>query len=58
MICLVMRYTLKFLLMYKGFMNETRGKGPSLMTKIWGVLVKGKNCLDKAKQTVLKVFIF
>lgn len=39
-ICLVMRYTLKYLLMYKGFMFETRGKGVSLPTKLWAVLVK------------------
>lgn len=42
-ICLIMRYTLKLLLMYKGFMFETRGKGVSLMTKVWGLLVKGEN---------------
>lgn len=42
-ICLVMRYTLKLLLMYKGFMFETRGKGVSIMTKAWAVLVKGEN---------------
>lgn len=42
-ICLTMRYTLKLLLMYKGFMFETRGKTISLMTKIWGILVKGES---------------
>lgn len=41
-ICLVMRYTLKLLLMYKGFMFETRGKGVSLLTKLWAALVKGE----------------
>lgn len=41
-ICFTMRYTLKFLLMYKGFMNETRGKGVSPITMIWGALVKGE----------------
>lgn len=42
-ICLLMRYTLKLLLMYKGFMFETRGKGVSLPTKAWAALVKGEN---------------
>lgn len=37
-----MRYTLKLLLMYKGFMYETRGKSISLKTKVWAVLVKRK----------------
>lgn len=37
-----MRYVLKILLMYKGFMFETRGKGISMMTKVWAVLVKCK----------------
>lgn len=37
-----MRYTLKFLLMYKGFMFETRGKKVSMKTKIWAVLVKSE----------------
>ena len=41
-ISLIMRYTLKLLLMYKGFMFEGRGKKISLKTKIWGVLVKCK----------------
>lgn len=41
-ICRLMRYTLKLLLMYKGYMHETRIKGVSLKTKIWGMLVKGK----------------
>lgn len=37
-----MRYTLKLLLMYKGWMYETRGKGSkvSLTTRIWGVATK------------------
>lgn len=39
---LMMRYTLKMLLMYKGFMFETRGKGISLQTKLWAILVKCK----------------
>lgn len=39
---LIMRYTLKMLLMYKGFMFESRGKKVSLKTKIWAVLVKCK----------------
>lgn len=39
-ICLVMRYTLKLLLMYKGFMFETRGKKVSMTTTVWAVLVK------------------
>jgi hypothetical protein len=40
-----MRYTLKLLLIYKGFLTETPGKGISLPTKIWGALVKGEFCL-------------
>lgn len=41
-ICYTMRYTLKFLLMYKGWMYETRGKGSrvSLPTKIWAGATK------------------
>jgi carnitine O-palmitoyltransferase 1, liver isoform len=39
-ICLTLRYTLKFLLMYKGYLFESRGKGISLKTKIWGMLVR------------------
>lgn len=37
-----MRYTLKFLLMYKGWMYESRGKGSSISngTKIWGAVTK------------------
>lgn len=37
-----MRYTLKLLLMYKGWMYESRGSGAkiSIKTRIWGVLVK------------------
>jgi carnitine O-palmitoyltransferase 1 len=36
------RYTLKVLLMYKGWMYEQRGKGRviSLRTKIWFLLIK------------------
>lgn len=49
-ICLTMRYTLKLLLMYKGWMYESRGSGSrvSLSTKAWAVLVKGKEqfCLN------------
>lgn len=41
-VCLIMRYTLKLLLSYKGFLFETRGKKVSLTTKIWAVLVKGE----------------
>lgn len=43
-ICLAMRYTLKLLLMYKGWMYESRGSGSkvSVGTKLWGLLVKGK----------------
>ncbi|KAG5684913.1 hypothetical protein PVAND_014123 [Polypedilum vanderplanki] len=42
LICLIMRYSLKGLLVYKGWMYEARGSGskPSLKTKIWFVLVK------------------
>ncbi|XP_063699683.1 carnitine O-palmitoyltransferase 1, liver isoform isoform X2 [Culicoides brevitarsis] len=41
-ICYTMRYTLKLLFMYKGWMYEARGPGskPSLKTKLWVVLVK------------------
>lgn len=39
-VCSVMRYTLKLLLMYKGFMFEARGKKVSLKTQVWAVLVK------------------
>lgn len=41
-ICYTMRYTLKLLLMYKGWMYETRGKGSkvSLTTRVWGVATK------------------
>ncbi|KAG5684908.1 hypothetical protein PVAND_014118 [Polypedilum vanderplanki] len=39
-ICLTLRYTLKLLLMYKGYLFETRGKGVSLKTKVWAILVK------------------
>lgn len=35
-----MRYMLKWLLMYKGFMFEARGRGISWQTKVWAVLVK------------------
>jgi carnitine O-palmitoyltransferase 1, liver isoform len=41
-VSLAMRYMLKLLLMYKGFMFESRGKSVSLKTKIWAVLVKCK----------------
>lgn len=43
-ICLTMRYTLKLLLMYKGWMYESRGSGSktSLQTKAWAVLVASK----------------
>lgn len=41
-ICYAMRYTLKFLLMYKGWMYETRGRGAkvSINTKLWAGLTK------------------
>lgn len=37
-----MRYTLKFLLMYKGWMYESRGKGSTVSkkTKIWAAATK------------------
>ncbi|XP_037036694.1 carnitine O-palmitoyltransferase 1, liver isoform-like [Bradysia coprophila] len=38
-LCAVMKVTLKILLTYRGFMFESRGKGVSLKTKIWGVLL-------------------
>lgn len=41
-ICYTMRYTLKLLLMYKGWMYESRAPGSkiSLKTKIWSIFVK------------------
>ncbi|XP_055378355.1 carnitine O-palmitoyltransferase 1, liver isoform isoform X2 [Condylostylus longicornis] len=41
-ICYMMRYTLKLLLMYKGWMYESRAPGSkiSLVTKLWSVAVK------------------
>ncbi|KAG4073892.1 hypothetical protein HA402_014097 [Bradysia odoriphaga] len=41
-ICYTMRYTLKFLLMYKGWMYESRGKGSriSTATKLWAAVTK------------------
>uniref|UniRef100_A0A336M930 carnitine O-palmitoyltransferase n=1 Tax=Culicoides sonorensis TaxID=179676 RepID=A0A336M930_CULSO len=49
LICLTMRYTLKLLLMYKGWMYESRGPGSrvSLKTKLWVVLVKAFNKWNK-----------
>ena len=46
LICFTMRYTLKLLLLYKGFLSETPGKGIRLKTKLWAGLVKG-NTDDK-----------
>lgn len=42
LICYTMRYTLKLLFMYKGWMYESRGKnkGISIQTKLWVLLVK------------------
>lgn len=42
LICLIMRYTLKMLLAYKGFMFEARGRSVSIKTKIWAILLKSK----------------
>lgn len=41
-ICYTMRYTLKLLLMYKGWMYESRGSGSSvsLQTKVWAGATK------------------
>lgn len=41
-ICYTMRYTLKLLLMYKGWMYESRGPGSkvSLKTKLWVAAVR------------------
>lgn len=41
-ICLAMRYTLKLLLMYKGWMYESREKGRSISTttKVWAAVTK------------------
>lgn len=41
-ICITLRLTLRVLLTYRGFMFESRGKGVSLTTKIWAVLLKSK----------------
>lgn len=38
--CVILRLILKTLLSYHGFMFETRGKGVSLTTKIWGIMLK------------------
>ncbi|KAG4075246.1 hypothetical protein HA402_003037 [Bradysia odoriphaga] len=38
--CVILRLILKALLSYHGFMFETRGKGVSLTTKIWGIMLK------------------
>lgn len=48
-ICYTMRYTLKLLFMYKGWMYESRGPGTkvSLQTKLWVVLVKAFNKWNK-----------
>ncbi|KAG4077465.1 hypothetical protein HA402_002892 [Bradysia odoriphaga] len=40
-LCRIARYTLKFLLMYKGYMYENKRTGMSLTTKIWALLMKG-----------------
>lgn len=39
--CRIARYALKFLLMYKGYMHESKRTGVSLTTKIWALLLKG-----------------
>lgn len=51
-ICLTMRYTLKLLLIYKGWMYESRGSGSrvSFSTKAWAVLVKSKRTRLIAQQ--------
>lgn len=40
LISYTMRYTLKLLLMYKGWMFEGRSRKPSIKTKLWVVLVR------------------
>ncbi|XP_043286172.1 carnitine O-palmitoyltransferase 1, liver isoform isoform X2 [Venturia canescens] len=35
-----LRYTLKLVLMYKGWIFESRGRKPSLSTRVWLILVK------------------
>lgn len=42
LICFTMRYTLKALFMYKGWMYESRGPGSkiSTQTKLWGAMVR------------------
>lgn len=41
-ICIAMRYALKLLLMYKGWMYESRGKGSevSVKTQLWAAAIK------------------
>jgi hypothetical protein len=56
LICMLMRYSLKGLLIYKGWMREARGSGSktSLSTKIWFVLVKG-NTQRKAHTEIMLI---
>jgi hypothetical protein len=37
-----MKLTLMMLLRYQGYMFETRGKNVSVMTQIWGLMMKGE----------------
>lgn len=53
-ICLSMRYTLKLLLMYKGFMFEARGRKTSLTTIVWGLLVKCEKVFDSRSCEIMK----
>lgn len=57
-----MRYTLKLLWMYKGWMYESRGSGSrvSLATKAWAVLVKGKKLFGSqmTRLTYLNLYSF
>jgi len=39
-VCISMRYALRVLLMYRGYMYEARGKKVSATTKVWGLLMK------------------
>ncbi|KAG4080232.1 hypothetical protein HA402_010724 [Bradysia odoriphaga] len=49
-LCVVMKVTLKILLTYRGFMFESRGKGVSWKTKIWGILLGNHQRITKDAQ--------
>lgn len=45
----MVRYTLKFLFMYKGWLYERRGSKVSIKTKIWMILVRIFSTWNKPK---------